>query len=56
MSFEVYLIGSFWNDIQKIIDMEKQPITVSTLVINDGLLKKGDYYVPIDKILFIKEV
>jgi len=38
------------------IDRDVKTFNVSTLEINNGLLKKGNYYIPIEHILFIEEV
>jgi len=56
MSFIIYLKDDIGNEISAILDEPIKEITVSTLSINDGLLKKGNYYIPLEHILFIKEV
>lgn len=56
MSFEIYLKKEIGNEIGYILGEGFKTVTVSTLDISDGLLKKGSYYVPVEHILFIKEV
>ena len=56
MTFEIHLKDDIGNEISALVDVGKV-FTVSTLnIYNDILLKKGNYYVPIEHILFIKEV
>ena len=55
MAFEITLKDDIGNEISLYRDLPKQ-ITVPTLDINNGLLKKGSYYIPIDHILFIEEI
>lgn len=56
MSFVIYLKKEIQNEISTYISEVSKIITVSNLNISDGLLKKGNYYIPIEHILFIKEV
>jgi len=55
MSFIIYLKEDIGNQISAILDEPIKEITVTTLNISDGLLKKGNYYIPLEHILFIKE-
>lgn len=55
MSFEIYLRDDIGNQISGFVDVGKK-FTVTTLDLNEGLLKKGSYRIPIEHILFIKEV
>lgn len=52
MVFIVTLKEHIGNEINKGI----KTFNVSTLEINNGLLKKGSYYIPVNHILFIEEV
>jgi len=56
MAFEIYLKKEIGNQIGAILGEGFKVVTVASLTINDGLLKKGDYYIPVEHILFIKEV
>lgn len=56
MAFEVYLKKEIGNAINTILDTNIKVFEVATLDINFGLLKKGNYQIPIEHILFIKEV
>lgn len=55
MTFEIYLKKELGNDIAQYVDVGKM-FAVTTLNITDGLLKKGAYQIPIEHVLFIKEV
>jgi len=55
MSFTVYLKKDEGNQINHILGTNVKVTTVATLNISDGLLKKGNYYIPVDHILFIEE-
>lgn len=50
--FKITLLDNIGNEIGKNV----KTFNVSTLEINNGLLKKGNYYIPIEHILFIEEV
>lgn len=56
MSFDVYLKKDVSNEIANKLNEIPDKITVSSLTIVNGLLQKGNYYIPIGNILFIKEV
>lgn len=55
MAFEIYLKDNIINEIHRYIAIS-QPITTTTLNIANGLLTKGSHSIPIDHILFIKEI
>jgi len=54
--FKVYLKKNEGNEISNVLDLSIKSFTVPILEISNGLLKKGNYYVPIQHILFINEV
>jgi len=56
MAFKVYLRKDVGNQISLILAEGIKEFTVNTLEISDGLLKKGSYYIPVEHILFIKEI
>jgi len=56
MPFEIYLKTEIAFQINHYENIDGHTVTVNTLDITDGLFKKGDYYIPIDHILFIKEI
>lgn len=56
MTYTVYLKKQEGNEISTILGQGVKKFDVATLTISSGLLKKGDYYIPIEHILFIKEV
>lgn len=58
MTFEIVLKQNIAGEIGNTLDEDELPIsiTVNNLDINAGLLKKGNYYIPVEHILFIKEV
>lgn len=56
MTFEIYLKKDIGNQIREFVPNVEKIISVDSLEINNGLLKKGSYYIPIEHILFIKEV
>lgn len=56
MPFEIYFKKDEGNQISTILNESIKITTVATLTITNGLLKKGNYYIPIEHILFIKEV
>jgi len=56
MVFEIYLKDDIGNQIATILNEEIKVTTAPTLDITDGLLKKGKYYIPVEHILFIKEI
>lgn len=56
MAFEIYLKKEIGNQIGELFTELPKKITVTTLTISDGLLKKGNYQIPIEHILVIKEV
>lgn len=56
MSFTIYLKKTEGNEISGILGMGIKQFSVTTLNITDGLLKKGNYYLPVCHILFIEEV
>lgn len=55
MAYVIYLKKDEGNQISEILEMGIKQFTVPTLSIIDGLLKKGNYYIPVQHILFIKE-
>lgn len=55
MTFDIYLKKDIGNEISYRVAVGKK-FNVATVSIQDGLLKKGSYYIPVDHILFIKEV
>jgi len=50
MAFRIYPN----QDLCNIFDLKSK--LVDNLIINNGLLQLGDYYIPLDKILYIKEI
>jgi len=56
MAFVVYLKETEGNEISNILETHIKKFNVATLEISNGLLKKGSYYIPVEHILFIKEV
>jgi len=56
MTFEVHLKKEAGNELSYILGMGIKSFNVSTLDISGGLLTKGSYRIPVDNILFIKEV
>lgn len=56
MTFTVYLKKDEGNQISDVLNIGIKTFNVTTLEISNGLLKKGDYHIPIDHILFIREV
>jgi len=56
MAFEIYLRKELQNEIANYIDTISKKITVNTLSIQEGMLIKNPYRIPIEHILFIKEV
>jgi len=56
MAFEIHFKNDIANQINIIKNIDAKNITVSTLNITDGLLKKGNYYIPVENILFIEEI
>ena len=56
MSFDVYLKKTEGNQISEILGTGIKKFNVNTLSIQNGLLTKGSYQIPIEHILFIKEV
>ena len=56
MVFEIYVKDEIGNQISSIEGELPKIVTVTALEIADGLLKKGNYYIPVEHILFIKEV
>jgi len=56
MVFEIYLKKEVGNNISHIIGIGIKSSNVDTLDISGGFLTKGDYRIPIQHILFIKEV
>jgi len=52
MSFDITLQENIGNE----IGLGIKTFNVVTLNITNGLLKKGDYYIPVEHILFIKEI
>ena len=56
MSYVVYLKTYEANEISIHRGLSVSKFTVQTLEISNGLLKKGDYYIPVEHILFIEEV
>lgn len=56
MAYVVYIKDNVGNMIGEIdADLPKH-FTVQTLQIANGLIKKGNYYLPVEHILFIHEV
>jgi hypothetical protein len=63
MAYEIYLKKGLQNEIAIYLEHLSQPdpavskkIEVPTLNINNGLLKLGIYQIPLENILFIKEI
>jgi len=63
MAFEIYLKKGLQNEIAVYMEYLTTPdpnvtkrIEVPALNINNGLLKLGDYQIPLTNILFIKEI
>lgn len=56
MSFDVHLKKAEANETSHILGVGIRSFNVSTLDISDGLLVKGSYRIPVEHILFIKEV
>jgi len=56
MVYQITIRKDLQNELFHYVDKIPKQITVSTLNITDGLLKKGDYYIPVEHILFIEEV
>jgi len=56
MAFEIYIKKDVGNQISNILGIGLKKFEVATLDINFGLLKKGNYQIPIEHILFVKEV
>lgn len=56
MAYLITIKKDIQNQISQYITGVNKQITVSTLEINNGLLKKGSYYIPVEHILFIEEV
>jgi hypothetical protein len=54
--FKITLKHDIGNEISNITGQGIKTFNVATLDINNGLLKKGNYYIPIQHILFIEEV
>ena len=55
MAFEIYLKKQEGNEINAFLDIGKK-VTVQNYTITNGLLEVGNYKLPIDNILFIKEI
>lgn len=56
MAFEIYIKKEIQNEIAIYIDDVNKKITLQNLNISDGLLTAGSYKIPVEHILFIKEV
>jgi len=56
MSFKIYIKKEIQNEISLYIDQISKVITVNSLNIQNGLLIKGSYQIPINDILFIEEI
>lgn len=56
MPYEIHLKEDYGNRISDILKIPIKKISVPTLTISNGLLQKNNYYIPLDNILFIKEV
>jgi len=56
MAFRIYLKKEEGNDIVKAGIIESKIVEVSTLDYVAGSLKIGSYYLPLNNILFVKEV
>ena len=56
MSFNIYLSKPYYALIYEITGKSVKKFNVPTLDINNGLLRKNNYYIPVEHILFIEEV
>ena len=56
MTFIITIKKEIQNEVSTYLEDVTKQITVTTLNISDGLLKKGSYYIPVSHILFIEEV
>jgi hypothetical protein len=56
MPYEIQLKIDIASELELMFGLEVSSFTVQDLTINNGLLKKGNYYIPVEHILFIKEV
>lgn len=56
MPYVVYLKKQEGNKINLILSTNVKQFNVTNLEISNGLLKKGNYYIPVEHILFIQEV
>jgi hypothetical protein len=56
MPFEIILKEDIGNQIADLLKEKIKTTMVNQLTINNGLLKKGNYYIPLCNILLIKEV
>lgn len=57
MPFEIYIKKEIANEISQIVEeVNRDKIVVATLDITYGLLTKGNYKIPLNHILFIKEI
>ena len=56
MPYVVYLKENEGQQINNILELNLKSFNVSTLDISNNLLKKGNYYIPVEHILFIKEI
>ena len=56
MTYQVYIKNYEGNEISNILNKEIKQFNIATIDINNGLLKKGSYYIPVEHILFIEEV
>jgi hypothetical protein len=54
-TYEIQLRVEIASELETLFGLDVSNFTVSNLPV-DGLLKKGDYYIPVEHILFIKEV
>lgn len=56
MSYIVYIKDNIGNMIGGIDQNLPKQFTTGTLQITDGLLKKSNYLIPVEHILFIEEI
>lgn len=59
MAYDIYIKDEIKNEIAQILGVGStipQKITTGALNVNNGILKIGNYHIPREHILFIKEV
>jgi len=56
MPFEIVIRKEIQNEISQYLDELPKKIIVANYTINNGLLEKAPYKIPLTHILFIKEI